>query len=90
MRSSFVNIGNRANIRADRIVAIFDADAEKVRRLLQRHGLERGSERVIDATSVKETKSLLILDDGRVAISSMTANVIIKRADKDLSGELED
>ena len=35
-------------------------------------------------------KSLLILDDGRVAISSMTANVIIKRADKDLAGELED
>lgn len=90
MRSSFVNIGNRANIRADRIVVIFDADAEKVRRLLQRHGLERSSERVIDATSIKETKSLLILDDGRVAISSMTANVIIKRADKDLSGELED
>ena len=72
MRSSFVNIGNRANIYVDRIVAIFDADAEKVRRLLQRHGLERSSERVIDATSVKETKSLLILDDGRVAISSMT------------------
>ena len=68
----------------------FDADAEKVRRLLQRHGLERSSEQVIDATSVKETKSLLILDDGRVAISSMTANVIIKRADKDLTGELED
>lgn len=45
---------------------------------------------MIDATSVKETKSLLILDDGRVAISSMTANVIIKRADKDLTGELED
>ena len=82
--------GNRANICVDRIVAIFDADAEKVRRLLQRHGLERSSEQVIDATSVKETKSLLILDDGRVAISSMTANVIIKRADKDLTGELED
>ena len=31
MRSSFVNIGNRANICVDRIVAIFDADAEKVR-----------------------------------------------------------
>ena len=90
MRSSFVNIGNRVQICTDRIVSIFDADAEKVRRLLQRHGLERNSQNVIDATSVKETKSLLVLDDGRVAISSMTANVIIKRADKDLSGELED
>ena len=49
-----------------------DLPVEKVRRLLQRHGLERSSEQVIDATSVKETKSLLILDDGRVAISSMT------------------
>ena len=90
MKSSFVDIGNRVRICTDRIVAIFDADAEKVRRLLQRHGLERSSKLVIDATSVKETKSLLVLDDGRVAISSMTANVIIKRADKDLTGELED
>ena len=88
MRSSFVNIGNRVVIYTDRIVAIFDADAEKVRRLLQRHGLERSSELVIDATSVKETKSLLILDDGRVALSSLTSNVIVKRADKDLTGEL--
>ena len=90
MKSSFVDIGNRVRICTDRIVAIFDADAEKVRRLLQRHGLERSSKLVIDATSVKETKSLLVLDDGRVAISSMTANVIIKHADKDLSGELGD
>ena len=63
---------------------------ETLWRLLQRHGLERSSKLVIDATSVKETKSLLVLDDGRVAISSMTANVIIKHADKDLSGELGD
>lgn len=90
MKSSFVDIGNRVKLCTDRIVCIIDADAEKVRRLLQRHDLERSSGLVIDATSVKETKSLLILDDGRVAISSMTSNVIIKRADKDLSGELED
>lgn len=90
MKTNYVNIGDRVNISMDRIVCIMDADSEKVRRLLKRHGLERSSSQVIDATSNKGTKSLLILDDGQLALSNLSANVIIKRSCKDFFEEMGD
>ena len=53
------NIGKGYAANADTVKYIISADAEKVRRILTKHGLERGTTEVLDATADGETRSLI-------------------------------
>ena len=76
----FINIGNKAFVNADKVKFIVGADAEKVRRELAKHGMTRTDKEVYDGTSAKETRSMLIMDDNTVGISSVNATVLANRA----------
>ena len=76
----FINIGNKAFVNADKIKFIVGADAEKVRRELTKHGMTRTDKEVCDSTSAKETRSMLIMDDNSIGISSVNSTVLANRA----------
>ena len=76
----FINIGNKAFVNADKVKFIVGADAEKVRRELAKHKMTRTDKEVYDGTSAKETRSMLIMDDNTIGISSVNASVLANRA----------
>ena len=80
MKSNFINIGNQNFVDACKIKYIVSADYNKVARLLSKYGVKRDDPRVFDATSNKETRSFLILDDGTFGITSVNAKVLRNRA----------
>ena len=75
----FINIGNKAFVNADKIKFIVGADAEKVRRELAKDGMTRTDKEVCDSTSAKETRSMLIMDDNSIGISSVNSTVLANR-----------
>ena len=74
-----INIGNHAFVNIEKIKYIVSADAEKVRRELAKRGMVRTDKEVFDGTSAKETRSMLILDDNSIGISSVSATVLANR-----------
>lgn len=84
MRDKFINIGNKAFVNADKIKFIVGADAEKVRRELAKRNIkDRTDANVFDGTSIKETRSMLIMDDNSIGISSVNSTVLANRANMD-------
>ena len=81
----FINIGNKAFVNADKVKFIVAADAEKVRRELAKHDMTRADKEVYDGTSAKETRSMLILDDNSIGISSVNATVLAARMNEGFS-----
>lgn len=79
MANEMVHIGNSAFIPLDKIRLIIPADAGKVRRMLKRKGIDQNSDRFWDTTSGLETRALIVLDDGKLVTSFVTANAIVKR-----------
>ena len=51
--------------------------------------LTKNTTRGIDATSADETKSMIFLKSGIVALSNMKATLLVKRANKNFSPEKE-
>ena len=78
----FINMGNKAFVNADKVTFIVGADAEKVRRELAKHDMTGNDKKVYDGTSAKETRSMLIMDDDSIGISSVNATVLAARANK--------
>lgn len=81
----FINMGNKAFVNADKVKFIVGADAEKVRRELAKHNMTRNDKDVYDGTSAKETRSMLIMDDNSIGISSVNATVLANRANAGFS-----
>ena len=75
----FINMGNKAFVNADKVKFIVGADAEKVRRELAKHDMTRADKEVYDGTSAKETRSMLIMDDDSIGISSVNSTVLAAR-----------
>lgn len=81
----FINIGNKAFVNTDKVKFIVGADAEKVRRELAKHDMTRADKEVYDGTSAKETRSMLIMDDNSIGISSVNASVLAARMNEGFS-----
>lgn len=81
----FINIGNKAFVNTDKVKFIVGADAEKVRRELAKHDMTRNDKKVYDGTSAKETRSMLIMDDNSIGISSVNASVLVARVNEGFS-----
>ncbi len=80
MRSNFINIGNQIFVDARKIKYIVSADSNRVARLLGKYGIKKDDIRVFDASSNKETRSFLVLDDDTFGITSVNAKVLCNRA----------
>lgn len=81
----FINIGNKAFLNTDKVKFIVGADAEKVRRELAKHDMTRNDKKVYDGTSAKETRSMLIMDDDSIGISSVNSTVLAARMNEGIS-----
>lgn len=79
MANEMIHIGNSAFIPLDKIRVIIPADAGKVRRILRRKGIDQNSDRFWDTTSGLETRALIVLDNGMIVTSFVSANAIVKR-----------
>lgn len=81
----FINIGNKAFVNTDKVKFIVGAGAEKVRRELAKHDMTRNDKKVYDGTSAKETRSMLIMDDDSIGISSVNSTVLAARMNEGIS-----
>ena len=81
----FINIGNKAFLNTDKVKFIVGADAEKVRRELAKHDMTRNDKKVYDGTSAKETRSMLLMDDDSIGISSANSTVLAARMNEGIS-----
>lgn len=81
----FINIGNKAFVNTDKVKFIVGADAERVRRELAKHDMTRNDKKVYDGTSAKETRSMLIMDDDSIGISSVNSTVLVARMNEGFS-----
>ena len=74
-----INIGNGAFVNANKISAIISSDADKVRRIILKHGCDRTSAEVYDVTDDAETRSIILLNDESIVVSSVSASELNKR-----------
>lgn len=79
MANEMIHIGNSAFVPLDKIRVIIPADAGKVRRILKRKGIDQNTDRFWDTTSGLETRALIVLDNGMIVTSFVSANAIVKR-----------
>ena len=78
-----INIGNGAFVNANKISAIISSDADKVRRIMLKHGCDRTSAEVYDVTDDAETRSIILLNDESIVVSSVLASELNKRFHED-------
>ena len=79
MNDRAINVGNKSFVIYDQINVVIAADADKVRRLFIKWKIDRDSPKVVNLTSDKETRSLIILKDGMCVLSSVNSTVLQKR-----------
>ena len=78
-----INIGNGAFVNANKISAIISSDADKVRRIMLKHGCDRTSAEVYDVTDDDETRLIILLNDESIVVSSVSTSELNKRFHED-------
>ena len=76
-QTSFIKIGYGNLVSASRIIAVVSPESAPVKRLIQ-ESRDRGS--LVDASSGRKTRSVLVMDSDHLVLSALTA--------EELSGEL--
>lgn len=82
-----VNVGFGNMVAAGRIVAIVAPDSAPVRRLVQD---ARDAARVIDATSGRKTRAVIVMDSDHVVLSPLQPETVAGRLDGKPKGTEED
>lgn len=85
--NEMLNIGNGAFVNADKIKFIMQADADKVRRIMKRHNIDKTSDKYWDTVGDKEIKSFMVLDNGTVVVSMVNAHILAKRLNSNTNKE---
>ena len=81
--AKFLNVGKGALVNIDKIRCIISGDADKVRRIMLKHGCDRTSAEVYDVTDDAETRSIILLNDESIVVSSVSASELNKRFHED-------
>ncbi|MBI4397940.1 MAG: DUF370 domain-containing protein [Candidatus Omnitrophica bacterium] len=76
---SFLNIGFNNSVSAARIISIVGAETSTSRRL--KHEAQK-SGRLVDATSGRRTRSLIVADSGHVILSSVEPETLLARLEE--------
>ncbi len=72
--SPFIEIGFGNFVNAQRVIAVVGAEASPVRRMIQ-EAKDRSA--VIDASSGKKTRAVLIMDSDHIVMSAMTPEALL-------------
>ena len=82
----FINIGYGNIISANRIISIITPGASPIKRLIQE---AKEKSLVIDASSGRKTRAVIIMDTGHIILSAVQPDTVISRANKDVSEKEE-
>ena len=74
----FINIGYGNIVSANRIIAIVSPDSAPIRRLIQE---SRDKGKLIDSTSGRRTRAVIITDSEHVILSSVQPETMANRID---------
>lgn len=85
----FMPIGNDHYVNLDTVKYIVAANAEKVRKYRVDRGIEENSGAFLNASSDKETRSMIVHKDGTICTSSVSAKSLQQRANK-IAAEYEE
>ena len=88
MRDKLINVGQKSFINLDELEVVVAAGADKVKRYLDKHRIEKDSERVVNLTSDKETRSMILMKTGKIILSSVNSVSLAKRVNTD-SGQID-
>ena len=71
-----VNVGFGNLVNSDKVVAVVNPDAAPIKRLVQNG---REAQTVIDATSGRRTKSVIVMETGQIVLSAMQPDTLSRR-----------
>ena len=71
-----VNVGFGNLVNSDKVIAVVNPDAAPIKRLVQNG---REAQTVIDATSGRRTKSVLVMETGQIVLSAMQPDTLARR-----------
>lgn len=89
MRDKLINVGQKSFINLAELEVVVAAGADKVKRYLDKHRIEKDSDRVVNLTSDKETRSMILMKTGKIILSSVNSVSLAKRVNTG-SGQSED
>ena len=76
----FLQIGFGNMVSSERIIAVVGPDSSPVRRLIQ-DARDRGT--LIDASSGRKTRAVMLMDSDHLVLSSLTAEELLEEMRKD-------
>lgn len=82
-----INIGYGNLVNSAKVVSVVSPDAAPIKRLISD---TRDAGRLIDASSGKKTRSVIIADSGHVILSALTGETIQNRLNDDSENESGD
>ena len=80
---SFISIGFGNLINMDRVLVLTGPESSPIKRLIQ-DARERGV--LIDASSGRKTRAVLVLDSDHVVLSSLAPDDILRRSHESVEG----
>ena len=84
--AGLVNIGFGNYVNAQKIVTVVNPDAAPIKRMVQN---ARETQKVIDATQGRRTKSVLVMDTEQIVLSAMQPDTIARRFAANSTAEQE-
>ena len=83
----FINIGYGNIIASNRIISIITPGAAPTKRMVQEAKEHR---LVIDATTGRKTRAVIIMDTGHIVLSAVQPETVISRLNKDIFSKEDD
>ena len=80
----FINIGFGNIVAADRIIAVVSPESSPVKRIIQD---SRDKGMLIDATSGRRTRAVIIMDSEHVVLSAVQPETVAGRLNKEETGD---
>ena len=84
--AGLVNIGFGNYVNAQKIFTVVNPDAAPIKRMVQN---ARETQKVIDATQGRRTKSVLVMDTEQIVLSAMQPDTIARRVAANSTAEQE-
>jgi len=84
--NEFLHVGFDAFINVAKIRLIAPIDADKLRREMKRREIDKGSVLFWNTAAGKETKSVILLDDGMLVASGVSSETLVKRFNEIVRG----
>lgn len=82
-----INIGYGNMVNSHKVVSVVSPDAAPIKRLVQD---TRDTGKLIDATSGKKTRSVIVADSGHIILSALSCETVQSRLNSECDGESEE